>query len=93
MAAGMTWEKLIAEMNANLQTPGMSNIFWMPIQTRTEMLTTGMRSSLGIKVFGPDLAGIEKVGVEIERSLTGFRRYAQRFRRTGHRRILSRFHR
>jgi Cu(I)/Ag(I) efflux system membrane protein CusA/SilA len=38
---GMTWDKLIAEMNANIKTPGMANIFWMPIQTRTEMLTTG----------------------------------------------------
>lgn len=71
--AGMTWEKLVGEMNARLSTPGMSNIFWMPIQTRTEMLTTGMRSNLGIKVFGPDLAGIEKVAVDIEKTLTGFR--------------------
>ncbi|HTL28580.1 MAG TPA: CusA/CzcA family heavy metal efflux RND transporter, partial [Tepidisphaeraceae bacterium] len=52
---GMTWERIIAEMNANIKTPGMANIFWMPIQTRTEMLTTGFRSKLGIKVFGPDL--------------------------------------
>ena len=69
---GMTWEKLLAEMNANLRTPGMSNIFWMPIQTRTEMLTTGMRSNLGIKVFGPDLRTIENVSVEIEHALAGF---------------------
>jgi Cu(I)/Ag(I) efflux system membrane protein CusA/SilA len=41
--AGMTWDKLIAEMNADIKTPGMANIFWMPIQTRTEMLTTGFR--------------------------------------------------
>jgi Cu(I)/Ag(I) efflux system membrane protein CusA/SilA len=71
--AGMTWEKLLAEMNAALHTPGMSNIFWMPIQTRTEMLTTGMRSNLGIKVFGPDLGGIQDAAVQIERALTGFR--------------------
>jgi copper/silver efflux system protein len=69
---GMTWEKLMAEMNAALHTPGMSNIFWMPIQTRTEMLTTGMRSNLGIKVFGPDLGGIQDAAVQIERALTGF---------------------
>jgi Cu(I)/Ag(I) efflux system membrane protein CusA/SilA len=68
----MTWEKLLAEMNAALFTPGMSNIFWMPIQTRTEMLTTGMRSNLGVKVFGPDLGGIQDVAVQIERALTGF---------------------
>jgi Cu(I)/Ag(I) efflux system membrane protein CusA/SilA len=67
---GMTWEKIIAEMNAKLKTPGMANIFWMPIQTRTEMLTTGFRSVLGIKVFGPDLGTIQDLGVRIEKALT-----------------------
>ena len=67
---GMTWEKIIAEMNAKLKTPGMANIFWMPIQTRTEMLTTGFRSVLGIKVFGPDLQTIQTLGVQIEKALT-----------------------
>src|SRR5438067_1166628 len=66
---GMTWDKLLAEVNANIKTPGMANIFWMPIQTRTEMLTTGFRSVLGIKVFGPDLGGIQKLGVQIEKEL------------------------
>src|SRR5437764_5830721 len=65
----MTWNKLLAEVNANIKTPGMANIFWMPIQTRTEMLTTGFRSVLGIKVFGPDLGGIQKLGVQIEKEL------------------------
>ena len=69
---GMTWDKIVAEMNANIKTPGMANIFWMPIQTRTEMLTSGFRSVLGIKVFGPDLAGIQDVAVQIEKALTGF---------------------
>jgi copper/silver efflux system protein len=67
---GMTWEKLIAEMNAKVKTPGMANIFWMPIQTRTEMLTTGFRSILGVKVFGPDLAAIQDTGVKIEKVLS-----------------------
>src|SRR5438067_88182 len=66
---GMTWDKLLAEVNANIKTPGMASIFWMPIQTRTEMLTTGFRSVLGIKVFGPDLAEIQKLAVQIEREL------------------------
>src|SRR5882757_5354192 len=70
--AGMTWEKLIAEMNEKIKTPGMANIFWMPIQTRTEMLTTGFRSILGIKVFGPDLKQIENVAVDIEKALSDF---------------------
>jgi len=67
---GMTWEKLIAEMNANIKTPGMANIFWMPIQTRTEMLTTGFRSVLGVKVFGPDLGKIQDVAIQIEKALS-----------------------
>jgi Cu(I)/Ag(I) efflux system membrane protein CusA/SilA len=66
---GMTWDKLLAEVNANIKTPGMANIFWMPIQTRTEMLTTGFRSVLGVKVFGPDLGEIQKLAVQIERDL------------------------
>jgi Cu(I)/Ag(I) efflux system membrane protein CusA/SilA len=66
---GMTWEKLLKEMNMNLRTPGMANIFWMPIQTRTEMLSTGFRSALGIKVFGPDLQGIENLAVQIEKAI------------------------
>jgi Cu(I)/Ag(I) efflux system membrane protein CusA/SilA len=71
--AGMTWDKIIAEMNANIKTPGMANIFWMPIQTRTEMLTTGFRSQLGIKVFGKDLSQIQNVSIQIERALADFR--------------------
>src|SRR5205809_1917190 len=66
---GMTWEKFLDELNMNLRTPGMANIFWMPIQTRTEMLTTGFRSALGIKVFGPDLQGIENLAVQIEMAI------------------------
>src|SRR5712691_10721434 len=66
---GMTWEKFLNDLNMNLRTPGMANIFWMPIQTRTEMLTTGFRSALGIKVFGPDLQGIENLAVEIEKAI------------------------
>jgi len=67
---GMTWDKIIAEMNQKLKTPGMANIFWMPIQTRTEMLTTGFRTPLGIKVFGSDLNVIQDLGVQIEKALT-----------------------
>ena len=70
---GMTWDDLLAEVNANIKTPGMANLFWMPIQTRTEMLTTGFRSVLGVKVFGPDLGGIQKVGEQIEKELVGLK--------------------
>jgi len=66
---GMTWEKLIAELDERLTYPGMPNIWWMPIQTRTEMLATGIRSALGIKVYGSDLATIERDAVAIEKLL------------------------
>ena len=66
-----SWEELIQEMDAQLKFPGMANIWWMPVQTRTEMLATGMRSNLGVKVFGPDLEKIEEIAVQIERILQG----------------------
>ena len=65
----MTWDELVADMGPHVKFPGMANIWWMPVQTRTEMLATGMRSNLGIKVFGPDLATIEQVAVQIEEAL------------------------
>lgn len=66
---GMTWDRLLDEMDAKLRIPGFPNIWWMPIQTRTEMITTGVRSPVGIKVLGPDLKTIERIGVEIEQAL------------------------
>ena len=66
---GLTWDDLIAEMDQELDYPGMPNIWWMPIQTRVEMLTTGTRSQLGIKVFGDDLSELEEASVAIEQVL------------------------
>ena len=66
---GLTWDELIAEMDQELNYPGMPNIWWMPIQTRVEMLTTGIRSQLGIKVFGDDLSELEEASVAIEQAL------------------------
>ncbi|MDF0644769.1 MAG: CusA/CzcA family heavy metal efflux RND transporter [Nitrospira sp.] len=66
---GMTWDRLLDEMDAKVRIPGFPNIWWMPIQTRTEMITTGVRSPVGIKVLGPDLKTIEKIGIEIEQAL------------------------
>ena len=62
---GVSWDDLIAEMDEKLRYPGMPNIWWMPIQTRTEMLATGIRSALGIKVFGDSLEEIENTAVSI----------------------------
>jgi Cu(I)/Ag(I) efflux system membrane protein CusA/SilA len=67
--AGLTWEQLIAEMDEKLRFPGMPNIWWMPIQTRTEMLATGVRSPLGIQVFGDDLETIERAALAVERAV------------------------
>jgi Cu(I)/Ag(I) efflux system membrane protein CusA/SilA len=64
---GLTWELLLKEMDERVQFPGMPNLFWMPIQTRTEMLATGVRSPLGIQVFGDDLPTIERAALELER--------------------------
>jgi len=64
---GMDWDKLIAEMDGVLHFPGMPNIWWMPIQTRMEMLATGIRSPIGIKIFGPELETIERVAIDIEK--------------------------
>jgi len=63
---GMTTEKLIQEMYELLKIPGLSNVIVPPIKTRIDMLTTGIRTPVGIKVMGPSLATIESVGREIE---------------------------
>src|SRR5690606_5072571 len=68
---GMTSERLVQEMDAKLRYPGMPNTWWMPIQTRNEMLATGVRAQLGVKVYGPDLATIERASIDVERALAG----------------------
>src|SRR6058998_2299112 len=70
---GMTWERLIADLDRRMRFPGMPNIWWMPIQTRNEMLATGVRSAVGVKVFGPSLAGIESVAVAVESAVKDVR--------------------
>ncbi|HSY21299.1 MAG TPA: CusA/CzcA family heavy metal efflux RND transporter [Polyangiaceae bacterium] len=66
---GMTWDGLLEEMNDKLHFPGMTNVWWMPIQTRTEMLATGVRSPLGIEVFGDDLDAIEETAIRVEHAV------------------------
>ena len=63
----MTTDKLIAEMDQAMQIPGVSNAWTMPIKARTDMLSTGIRTPIGIKVFGTDLAEMERVAKDIER--------------------------
>ncbi len=68
---GMTKEKLVAELDAALQFPGIANAWTMPIKARIDMLSTGIRTPIGIKVFGKDLAGIERVAKEVESVVKG----------------------
>jgi Cu(I)/Ag(I) efflux system membrane protein CusA/SilA len=66
---GVTIDSLTAEMNQALQLPGVSNAWTMPIKARIDMLSTGIRTPIGVKVYGPDLAGIDRLSREIEASL------------------------
>ena len=66
---GLTWEKLIAEMDAALQIPGNVNAWTMPIKGRIDMLTTGVRTPVGIKVLGANLDEIQRIGEKLETAL------------------------
>jgi Cu(I)/Ag(I) efflux system membrane protein CusA/SilA len=63
---GMTWDKLVEEMDRALRIPGVANAWTMPIKNRIDMLSTGIRTPVGIKIFGPDLKKIEQIGKELE---------------------------
>jgi Cu(I)/Ag(I) efflux system membrane protein CusA/SilA len=63
---GKTQDHLIEEMNAALQIPGLSNLWVQPIRNRIDMLSTGIKSPVGIKIAGPDLKIIEKLGEQVE---------------------------
>jgi len=62
----ISWDELVNEMNGKLTLPGQTNAWTMPIKNRIDMLTTGIRTPVGIKVFGADLAEIEKIGQHLE---------------------------
>ena len=68
---GMTVEKLKAEMDAKLKMPGVVNAFTMPIKARIDMLSTGIRTPVGVKVLGPKLDVIERIGMDIEQAIRG----------------------
>jgi Cu(I)/Ag(I) efflux system membrane protein CusA/SilA len=63
---GMTPEKLVDEMNEAIQFPGLTNAWTMPIKTRIDMLSTGIKTPVGIKVAGPDLMTLQEIGRDIE---------------------------
>jgi Cu(I)/Ag(I) efflux system membrane protein CusA/SilA len=81
---GKTQDQLIDEMNAALQIPGLSNVWVQPIRNRIDMLSTGIKSPVGIKIAGPDLQVIDEIGKRVEaiiKQVPGTRSaYAERVR-------------
>src|SRR5271156_539141 len=71
--AGMTYEKLIQEMDAKLQFPGLSNTWTMPVENRLDMELTGIKTPLGMKIQGPNLEGIQQVGAQVQQILSTLR--------------------
>ncbi|MDP3540953.1 MAG: CusA/CzcA family heavy metal efflux RND transporter [Elusimicrobiota bacterium] len=69
----ITWEELVAEMDSRMKFPGVTNAWTMPIKARIDMLTTGVRTPIGIKVQGADLAKIEALGMKVEAALRDVR--------------------
>jgi copper/silver efflux system protein len=69
--SGMTYEKLIQQMDGKLQFPGLSNTWTMPIQNRLDMELTGIKTPVGLKIQGPNLEGIQQLGSQIEQILAG----------------------
>jgi copper/silver efflux system protein len=67
---GMTYEKLIQEMDAKLQFPGLSNTWTMPVENRLDMELTGIKTPLGMKIQGPTLEGIQQTGAQIQQVLS-----------------------
>jgi Cu(I)/Ag(I) efflux system membrane protein CusA/SilA len=63
---GMTYDHLIAEMDSAVRMPGVTNAWTMPIKGRIDMLATGIRTPVGIKIFGPELSELERLGKEVE---------------------------
>jgi Cu(I)/Ag(I) efflux system membrane protein CusA/SilA len=67
--SGMTYEKLISEMDAKLQFPGLTNTWTMPIENRLDMELTGIKTPVGVKIQGPSLDGIEELGARVQQIL------------------------
>ncbi len=64
---GMTTDQLVADMDRAVRLPGVTNAWTMPIKNRIDMLATGVRTPVGIKVYGPDLDTLQQLGIEVER--------------------------
>jgi copper/silver efflux system protein len=68
---GMTYEKLIREMDEKLQFPGLSNTWTMPVENRLDMALTGIKTPVGMKIQGPSLEGIQQLGTQVQQTLSG----------------------
>ena len=88
--AGMTPELLVEELDRIVRVPGLANIWVPPIRNRIDMLATGIKSPVGVKVAGPDLATIDKLTGEVERALERRAGRQQRAGRAADRRALCR---
>jgi copper/silver efflux system protein len=70
---GMDFDRLVAALDSATRMPGVTNLWTLPIKNRIDMLATGMRTPVGVKVFGPDLDELQRIGTEVERLLRGVR--------------------
>ena len=68
---GMTYEKLIREMDEKLQFPGLSNTWTMPVENRLDMALTGIKTPVGMKIQGASLEGIQQLGTQVQQILSG----------------------
>jgi copper/silver efflux system protein len=76
---GMTLDQLIDELDATVDIPGVTNAWVMPIKTRIDMLATGIKTPVGVKIAGPDLEVIERIGRDVERAVLGVEGTASAF--------------
>jgi Cu(I)/Ag(I) efflux system membrane protein CusA/SilA len=70
---GVTYDSIVSEANATVRTPGVASMWSMPIKNRTDMLSTGVKTPVGIKIFGPDIAVLDRIGKQIEGLLPAVR--------------------
>lgn len=68
---GMTMDKIIAELDSRVKVPGLANVFVPPIRNRIDMLATGIKSPVGVKVTGPDLATLDRLGAKVAQVVKG----------------------
>ncbi|WP_186197807.1 efflux RND transporter permease subunit [Burkholderia gladioli] len=68
---GMTPRKLVDELDRTVRVPGLSNVWVPPIRNRLDMLSTGIKTPVGVKITGPELAGIDRVAAQVEQAVKG----------------------